>query len=63
MDDLLILIVSLVFCLLLAKTVAYSKMPTNLQQHLQNEHPAEFADVVRSEDHLSRTLLTVLQAV
>ena len=50
MDDLLILIVSLVFCLLLAKTVTYSKMPTNLQQHLQSKHPVEFADVVRSEE-------------
>ena len=25
-------------------------MPTNLKQHLQNEHSVEFADVVRSEE-------------
>ena len=41
-----------VVCLLCApfKTVAYSKMPTNLKQHLQNKHPVEFADTVRSEE-------------
>ena len=41
-----------VICLLCTprKTVAYSKTPTNLKQHLQNKHPMEFADVVRSEE-------------
>ena len=32
------------------KTVAYSTTPTNLQQHLHNEHPVEFADIVMSEE-------------
>ena len=41
-----------IVCLLCAprKTVAYSKTPTNLKQHLQNKHPVEFADIVRSEE-------------
>ena len=42
--------VSSVFCLLLAKTAAYSTTPTDLKQHLQNKHSVEFADVVRSEE-------------